>query len=575
MPKLRIRRKNKKGSGELSSFQILWKTWNGKISIVLIIIMLLLAIGAVGYYGITGLKDYTRKTTYFTYLYPENQPPCWAVDNAPSFRFSLQDMQHNVTLTEDPSQIPIIVAQGNSTVKTLKSFIKLYKKFKPLILVDETYLYKFVYSTEGEAKPSDVALALIFHIGENSILRFQGSDKYIAQIYIDVHLERPDGQKVYFFYSKPSTTPGTDLRMIGGYDKNVHFLNKNYPIFPKPTSLNSLTNSSNIPVTPYFFDSLERIENNIVKNATNKSLVQNQFEKFKPGVRMMLTVTPDDKVVVDEGEYTFKIEIVYLVDESLVATNGTFDYQKAKQNDAIVEPIIVDFFIKANCGGFFGTDNYGRPIGLGLLFGLPYAFILGFIVTFTSTFLGAFYGSAAGYWKDIKGEALMRVVDVVNSLPFLPILIALSVAIGTINLWMLAVLMIALFWAGPVIVVRSMALQISEQVYVEAAKAVGASTWRILFKHVFPQIFPYAMAIAVLSMPGIIIAEASLSLLGFGDPSAPTWGKMLQGAYDVGAVQLGWWWYYLFPGLALVIFSAAFLMLGRALEPIVAPKLIK
>ena len=135
--------------------------------------------------------------------------------------------------------------------------------------------------------------------------------------------------------------------------------------------------------------------------------------------------------------------------------------------------------------------------------------------------------------------------------------------------------MIILFWAGPVIIVRSAALQISEQLYIEAAKASGASTSRIILRHIFPQILPYTLAIAVLSIPGIIVTEAGLSLLGFGDPTAPTWGKMLQNAYDSQAVINGWWWTYLFPGLALVVFSATFLLIGRAIEPLVAPKLQK
>ncbi|MCE4617532.1 MAG: ABC transporter permease, partial [Desulfurococcales archaeon] len=271
------------------------------------------------------------------------------------------------------------------------------------------------------------------------------------------------------------------------------------------------------------------------------------------------------------GIYTFEVTLVYKTGLIQVGEINP-------QNISFKDYIGINKFqltLTPSCYGFFGTDPYGRPLGLGLLMGVPVAFYLGLSVSFISTLIGALYGTLAGYWKDIRGEALMRVADIVVSLPFLPILIVIGAVLGQISINLLIFLMVILFWAGPVIVIRSAALQISEQLYIEAARASGVGTARIIFRHIFPQVLPYTLAIAVLSIPGIIVTEAGLSLLGFGDPTLPTWGKLLEQAYSAQAVTNGLWWTYLFPGLALVWFSAAFLLIGRSLEPIVAPKLQK
>ncbi|MCE4628491.1 MAG: ABC transporter permease [Desulfurococcales archaeon] len=571
MPKIKIPKifgRKKEEKRELTSFEILLKTWSGKISVVMIGIMILIAIFAVAYYTPQGMKDYEMKKSLFTYLYPENVPPCWVVSKAPSIMITTDNFDKKIVASDNINIVSDDSIDPN-TKEAIQEYINAVKKYGVnLVVVNATYEKIINYETEKGAIPVDTAIAAVFHIGEKANIGGRAT-----MIYVNIYVERPDGLRIHIFKGKIVPIPGTrEYKLFGDYDKDVEFLHKKYDTFYKPVSLNSLvgSNVSSTEGAQYFSKEIINKSKIIFKDNTK---LADKFTK-KPGSMIYVTLE-NNKPSGLSGPYKIHFEIDYVVPGNLVLTNGQFDAAKARKNNASIDPIALVYQIKGNCYGFFGTDTFGRPIGMGLLFGLPYAFLLGFIVTFTSTFIGAFYGSAAGYWKDIRGEAMMRVVDIVNSLPFLPILIALNVALGTINLWLLALLMIALFWSGPVIVVRSMALQISEQIYVEAAKAIGASTRRILFKHVFPQVFPYTMAIAVLSMPGIIIAEASLAVLGLGDPVAPTWGKLLNEAYQQNAVINGYWWLYLFPGLALVVFSAAFLILGRALEPIVAPKLIK
>ncbi|MEM1742145.1 MAG: ABC transporter permease, partial [Desulfurococcaceae archaeon] len=126
---------------------------------------------------------------------------------------------------------------------------------------------------------------------------------------------------------------------------------------------------------------------------------------------------------------------------------------------------------------------------------------------------------------------------------------------------------------GPQYTVRSMALQIREQTYVEAARALGASHARILLRYIYPQVAPYLFASIALSVPGYILTEAGLSFLGLGDPTIVTWGKILEEAANRGAFAYGAWWWILFPGLAIVITSLAFIMFGQAIERIIEPRL--
>jgi peptide/nickel transport system permease protein len=116
-------------------------------------------------------------------------------------------------------------------------------------------------------------------------------------------------------------------------------------------------------------------------------------------------------------------------------------------------------------------------------------------------------------------------------------------------------------------------LQIRSGNLVDAAQALGASRGRIMRRHVFPQVAPYIVAQMIFFAPGAILAEASLSFLGLGDPSIPTWGQMLEAGFRTGALYVGYWWWVLPPGILIVITAIAFMLLALALEPIVDPRL--
>ena len=118
-----------------------------------------------------------------------------------------------------------------------------------------------------------------------------------------------------------------------------------------------------------------------------------------------------------------------------------------------------------------------------------------------------------------------------------------------------------------------MALQLKNLSYVEASVLLGASRWRVIFKHIIPQIIPYALASIALSVPAAILTEAALSFLGLGDLTLPTWGQILHDAQVYGAAARGLWWWALPPGLMIAITGVAFVLIGNSLDAIFNPKL--
>ena len=136
-------------------------------------------------------------------------------------------------------------------------------------------------------------------------------------------------------------------------------------------------------------------------------------------------------------------------------------------------------------------------------------------------------------------------------------------------------ILVAFGWPGLTIIVRSMVLQIRSGQSIESAKSLGASEWRIMFRHVFPQLAPFIFAQLIFFTPAAILAEASLSFLGLGDPSIPTWGQILENGFRTGGVYVDFWWLILPPGILIVITAMIFVLIALALEPIVNPKIKK
>ncbi len=229
------------------------------------------------------------------------------------------------------------------------------------------------------------------------------------------------------------------------------------------------------------------------------------------------------------------------------------------------------FILGGRVYGLMGTDDQGRDLSVGILWGAPVALFIGLTVAITSTFIGLFYGVFAGYKGRYVDEGMMRVNDIFYSLPVLPLLIILSVSVGR-SIFLFVGFLVLFGWVGMAKIGRSLALQIKNLQYVEAAELMGESSTRIIVRHIVPQLLPIAFATIAVSVPAAILGEAALSFLGLGDPSIPTWGRILHDANSAGAVARGIWWWTMTPGLMIALTGVAFILTGNALNSIVNPR---
>jgi len=230
------------------------------------------------------------------------------------------------------------------------------------------------------------------------------------------------------------------------------------------------------------------------------------------------------------------------------------------------------FILGGKVYGLMGTDELRRDLAVGILWGTPLALFIGITVSIGSVVIGLVYGVYAGFKGKITDETLMRFNDIIYAMPPLPLLIILAVTIGN-SIFLIVGFLVIFGWVGIAKVSRSMAMQIKTLQYVEASKLMGQKDFKIIFKHVLPQLLPYAFASIAISVPSAITTEAGLSFLGLGDPTFPTWGQILHDASVYGAAERGMWWWILPPGIMIAITGLAFVFMGHAMDKIVNPKL--
>ncbi len=220
--------------------------------------------------------------------------------------------------------------------------------------------------------------------------------------------------------------------------------------------------------------------------------------------------------------------------------------------------------------GIMGTDDLRRDLFVGIIWGIPVALLIGLTVSAFSISIGLIYGVVAGYRGKKTDEVMMRINDVLYAFPTLILLVLLSITFGR-SIFLIIVILMIFGWMGTAKVIRSIALQMRNFQYVEAAKLMGQSDVKIIFKHIIPQLLPLTYASVAISVPGAILAEAGLSFIGLGDPSLTTWGQLLRDANTADAASRGLWWWIIPPGLLIAITGLAFFLIGNALDSISNP----
>ncbi|KUK17163.1 nickel transporter permease [Thermococcus sibiricus] len=218
----------------------------------------------------------------------------------------------------------------------------------------------------------------------------------------------------------------------------------------------------------------------------------------------------------------------------------------------------------------FGTDHMGRDIFSRVIYGARTSLLIGFSVVSIALVIGLFLGLIAGYFGGKFDLLIMRITDIFLAFP--PLLLALLIASTLGRGLMNAILALAIsWWPWYTRLVRGMAISVKNRPYVEAAKAMGVADWKIMIRHILPNSVSPLIVQATMDIGSAILEAAALSFLGLGvQPPTPDWGLMISEGKNY---FLNYWWYPVFPGLAIFVTVIAFNLLGDAIREVIDPRL--
>jgi peptide/nickel transport system permease protein len=221
---------------------------------------------------------------------------------------------------------------------------------------------------------------------------------------------------------------------------------------------------------------------------------------------------------------------------------------------------------------WLGTDAKGRSVLTLLIWGARISLFVGLMATLISMIIGTIIGLTSGYFGGWTGAVLFRLTEWVLVIPFLPLAIVLASVLGR-SLLNIVIVIGVTSWPGTALLIRSQTLSIKERAYLERSRALGAGHSHLLRRHVLPNVTPMVFANTTLTVAVAILSETTLSFLGLGDPTRVSWGSMLDDAYTVGAMTTGSWWFFVPPGVCVVLVVLSFTLIGQALEAVLNPRL--
>jgi len=217
-----------------------------------------------------------------------------------------------------------------------------------------------------------------------------------------------------------------------------------------------------------------------------------------------------------------------------------------------------------------GTDHLGRDVLARIIFGTRISLGVGLVVLLIGGVVGTTIGIVSGYFGGNVDEVLMRLVDMTLAVPFILVALVVAIVLGN-SLTIIVILLVIFFWTGFARQIRAETLQLKTMDYVAFSKISGASSIRIMYKHILPGVFSTLIVVATLTVGTVILVESILSFLGVGVPGpTPTWGAMIADGRNY--LTTGWWIAF-FPGIALLLTVLAFNFLGDWLRDTFDPKL--
>ena len=312
-------------------------------------------------------------------------------------------------------------------------------------------------------------------------------------------------------------------------------------------------------------------------NSSNANQMHLAIHSKKPGFKVQMLTIPSqietnqgffDKLFFGSKNTDTEIPISsYNVENNVItykeyASDGLEGISKTLQMDTFSNASIETFISESTF--YLGTDKYGRDLLSRILVGARISFFIGFVAVFISLVIGVFMGSISGYFGGKADALIMWMINVTWSIPTLLLVIAITLALGK-GFWQVFIAVGLTMWVEVARVVRGQIISAKQMQYVTAARALGFGDFRIITKHILPNIMAPIIVISAANFAGAILIESGLSFLGIGaQPPMASWGAMIKDHYNY--IILGKPYLAIIPGLCIMSLVMAFMLIGNALR---------
>ena len=297
-----------------------------------------------------------------------------------------------------------------------------------------------------------------------------------------------------------------------------------------------------IPINGYYFE--------------NEILVIEEFNEIKEEEAFYLEINPIEII----AKLKYGESIIY--DSKKFLFTDIEDVKREMSLNQVKKEIEANHIVTKKY--ILGTDRFGRDLLSRLLIGTRVSLSVGFISVFISLIVGITLGSIAGFFKGRIDDLIMWLINVIWSIPTLLMVIAITLVIGR-GFWQIFIAVGLTMWVEVARVVRGQVLSVREKEYIEAARALGYSNGRIIFKHILPNIMTPVIIISAANFATAILLEAGLSFLGIGvQPPVPSWGTMIKEHY--GYIIMDKAYLAILPGIAIMLMVLAFTLVGNGLR---------